>query len=400
MNTTRKRRLGFWGAAAVIVLAGVVVALLPQPQRVDLAVAARDRLEITLDHEGRTRVREPYVVSAPVPGRVLRIELEPGDRVVGGQTVLATFLPATSALLDARTRAQAEARVRTAEAALQQARAQRDRARTESDLANTERERTRKLEADGLATDQARLQAEAEAAARAMALSAAESAAQAADGELDAARAALLEPGRGRSAAGPRLQLRAPIDGVVLRRLRESEADVPQGEPLLEVANLSTLEVMADYLSSDAVRITAGMPARIEQWGGGTPLRARVRRVEPSGFLKVSALGVEEQRVWVILEFADPRAAWEALGDGYRVEARVIVSDAADVLTVPVSSLFRRGSDWAVFVVQDGRASLRKVEVNRRNGTKAEIVKGLRGGERVVVHPPDSLSDGVRITER
>jgi HlyD family secretion protein len=401
MNTTSRRRVTFWGAMAVIVLGGLVVALLPQPVPVDLAAARRGPLRVTLDHEGRTRVRQRYVVSAPVPGRLLRIQLEPGDRVLGGKTVLATFLPAASSLLDARSRAQAEARLRTAEAVLRQVQAERDRARAESELASSERDRTHKLRAEGLATDQSRQAADAEAAARAEALAAAESAVQAAGGEVDAARAALLEPGarRGRADA-PGLSLRSPIDGVVLRRLRESEADVPQGEPLLEVADLSTLEVMADFLSADAVRIAPGMPALIEQWGGGAPLNARVRRVEPSGFLKVSALGVEEQRVWVILEFADPRAAWKALGDGYRVEARVVIWDAADALTVPVSSLFRRGQGWAVFVVQDGRAALRAVEIGHRNGTAAEITRGLQPGERVVTHPPDRLTDGAQVVQR
>jgi HlyD family secretion protein len=222
----------------------------------------------------------------------------------------------------------------------------------------------------------------------------------AATADLAAARAALIEPGSaGTPGGGAVLSLRSPIDGVVLRRLHESEATVPQGEPLLELGDTSSLEVIADYLSTDAVRIQAGMPAFIEQWGG-EPLRGRVERVEPSGFLKVSALGVEEQRVWVVIDFEDPRAASKALGDGYRVEARVVIWENPAVISVPVSSLFRRGDAWAVFVVADGRARVREVGVGQRNGVRAEILSGIQPRERVVVHPPDTIEDGVRVVER
>lgn len=401
MKTASRRRFAFWGVLGAIGLAVLVVALMPHPIPVDESAVTRGSMRVTLDHEGQTRVRDRYVVSAPVPGRVLRIELEPGDRVEANRTVLATFLPAMASLLDIRTRAAAEAGVKTAGAALEQARAQRDRARTESRFANVERDRTRQLEQDGLATEQARLAAEADAEARAKGLAAAESAVAAASGELEAARAALIAPDARRSAnPSSRLNLRSPIDGVVLRRLHESEAEVPQGEPLLEIADLGSLEVMADYLSGDAVRITPGMPAEIDQWGGGSPLAAQVRRVEPAGFMKLSALGVEEQRVWVILDFADPREAWRSLGDGYRVEARVVTWQRPDVVKVPTASLFRSGSEWAVFVVKDGRAVQRVVRVGHRNGTAAAVLEGLQPGERVVVHPPDTLTDGARVEPR
>ncbi len=401
MKTASRRRFAFWGVLGTIGLAALVVALMPHPIPVDEAAVTRGSMRVTLDHEGRTRVRERYVVSAPVPGRVLRIELEPGDRVEANRTVLATFLPAMASLLDVRTRAAAEARVKIASAALEQARAQRDRARTESRLADVERDRTRQLEQDGLATEQARLAAEADAEAKVKGLAAAESAVAAASGELEGARAALIAPDA-RRAANPssRLSLRSPIDGVVLRRMHESEAEVPQGEPLLEIADLGSLEVIADYLSSDAVRITPGMPAEIDQWGGGSPLAAHVRRVEPAGFMKLSALGVEEQRVWVILDFADPREAWRSLGDGYRVEARVVTWQRPDVVKVPTASLFRSGSEWAVFVVKDGRAAQRVVRVGHRNGTAAAVLEGLQPGEHVVVHPPDTLTDGARVEPR
>jgi HlyD family secretion protein len=186
----------------------------------------------------------------------------------------------------------------------------------------------------------------------------------------------------------------------VLQRLHESEAPVTQGEPLLEVADLSALEVIADFLSTDAVRITPGMAVLIDGWGGTTPLKARVDRVEPGGFLKVSALGVEEQRVWVVASFAEPRSAWQTLGDGYRVEARVVVWARDNVLQFPTSALFREGERWAVFAVERGVARLHHVQVGQRNASTAEITEGLGEGERVVVYPPDTVTDGVRVTQR
>ena len=401
MKVASRRRMLFWGGVAILVVAVVAVALMPTPIPVDVAAAERGPMRVTLDHEGRTRVPERYVVSAPVPGRVLRIELEPGDRVRAGQTVVATFRPAVAPLLDARTRAELSARVKAAEASVARTRAERDRVRAEAEFAITERDRARRLESMGLVTEQARQAAETEAAARARALEAAESAVKAAEADVAAARAALLEPGSGGTTGAPggTLALRSPIDGVVLRRLQESEATVPQGAPLLELGDTSSLEVIADYLSTDAVRIKGGMPASIEGWGGD-PLRGRVERVEPAGFLKVSALGVEEQRVWVVIDFEDPRKASEFLGDGYRVEVRVVVWEQPAVISVPVSSLFRRGDGWAVFVVAEGRARLREVAVGQRNGIRAEILSGLPPGGRVVVHPPDTIEDGVRVAER
>jgi HlyD family secretion protein len=226
---------------------------------------------------------------------------------------------------------------------------------------------------------------------------------RAATHDVEAARAMLVEPGSraARSTAGgTTLTLRSPIDGVVLERLHESEAVVPQGEPLVTVADTSALEVIADFLSSDAVRIRPGMRALIDQWGGSQPLDAAVRRVEPAGFLKVSALGVEEQRVWVVLDFKDPGSAGLALGDGYRVEARVIVWEGRSVVKAPVSSLFRRGDGWAAFVDDGAVARERPVRIGHRDGTFAEVLSGLAAGARVVVYPPDSVSDGTRITAR
>jgi HlyD family secretion protein len=199
---------------------------------------------------------------------------------------------------------------------------------------------------------------------------------------------------------GRPLAIRSPVDGVVLKRLRESEAVVPAGEPLLEVGDPHGLEIVSDLLSTDAVKVRAGARVLLEQWGGDHAIEARVRRVEPSGFMKVSALGVEEQRVNVVMDFEDPLEAWSALGDAYRVEVRIVIWERDPVLRLPTSSLFRRGDDWAVFAVSGGRAALRTVVIGRRNAAHAELVSGLDGGASVVLHPSDTLEDGSRIARR
>jgi HlyD family secretion protein len=401
MKTVARRRLIVWGLVGLVVVAMIVIAMWPQPVMVDMATVERGPMRVTLDHEGQTRVRDRFVVSAPVGGRVLRIQLEPGDRVEANQTALATFLPSAPAPLDARTRAQASARARAAAAALETARAQRERADAQHQFAVTERDRMRRLADEGAVSEQAREAADAEARVQSRMLQAADASVQAALHDLEAANAALLDAdGDATAGGGTQITLRSPIDGVVLRRLRESEAVVPPGEPLMEVADPDRLEVVADYLSADAVRMTPGMPVVMDRWGGGTELAGRVRRVEPAAFLKISALGVEEQRVWVVIDFEDARSAWQALGDGYRVETRVVVWERPDVVIAPTSALFRHAGGWAVFVVENGRAALRPVEIGQRNGVSAEVTKGLEQGESVIIHPPDAVSDAVRVSSR
>ena len=406
MTRTTKRRIAFWGTVGVALAAALAIMTRPQPVPVDFAVVSRGTMAETLDHEGRTRVRERYVVSAPVAGRVLRIELRPGDRVVANQTVIATFAPGASSLLDARSRAGATSRVSEAQALLEQAKAQREQVRVQSQHALEERDRAQNLAKFGLMTAEGLRAAETQAAASQRALDAAEAAVRAGEHEVEAARAMLVEPGSspagvaGTAPKGVTLTLRSPIDGVVLERHRESETVVMQGEPLVTVADTSALEVVADYLSSDAVRIQPGMRALIDQWGGDQPLDAVVRRVEPAGFLKVSALGVEEQRVWVVLDFKAPAAAGRALGDGYRVEVRVVTWEGSDAVRVPVSSLFRRGTGWAVFVEEGGLARERPVQIGHRNGTFAEVLSGVSVGAKIIIYPPDTVSDGTHITPR
>jgi HlyD family secretion protein len=402
MTATTRRRWIVWVGLALIGLVLLVVAVAPRAVQVDLGEVTTGPLEVTIDHEGMTRVKDRFAISAPVAGTVQRIEHEPGDPVVAGDTVLATFVPAEPVLLDSRSRAEALARVEAARADLEQARAERERADSLAQLAATDLVRIRSLAEDGVVSSSDLDQADTNARAGAQQQLAAEAAAEAARHALEAAHAALIEPvGEPRPGAPTALvELHSPVDGVVLRRLRESAAVVAQGEPLLEVADAARLEIIADFLSKDAVRMAPGMPVHLAQWGGDDLLKAHVRRVEPSGFTKISALGVEEQRVWVVIELDEPPQQELPLGDGYRVEAQVVVWSTDSVLRVPTAALFRERGVWSVFVFERGHARLRTVDIGHRTGLLTEVVGGLDEGARVVVHPPDAVADGVRVRER
>jgi HlyD family secretion protein len=287
--------------------------------------------------------------------------------------------------------------VRAAESALGGARADRERIRAELAFAQAELKRARSLVEEKVIARRELEGAEREVDVLERALQSAEFGVSTAEHQLEVARAGLIQS-RGRSAAP--IPLHSPIDGVILRRLQESEAVVPTGQPLVEIGDIDDIEIVSDLLSSAAVQVRAGQPVLIEQWGGDHPLRGRVRLVEPSGFTKISALGVEEQRVNTIVDFVDPPEARPNIGDGYRVEVRIIVSSRDSVLKVPTSSLFRHDEEWAVYVVSDERAARRLVQVGIRNGREAEITGGLDEGERIIVFPSDAVADGVKVTPR
>lgn len=388
------------GAAA---LGLVLVWAFRSPRReVDLAPVTRGPLVVTVDEEGRTRIKESYVVSAPLSGRLLRVALKPGDPVEEGRTVVAVIEPTAPELLDPRSRALAEARVKAAEAAQERSRPQLERSRAARDYAAADLARARQLYADGGLSHQELDAAEEREAVAAAELKSAEFQTRIADYELEVVRAALLvgTPEGAAAEAGGRFEVRAPITGRVLRVFQESATVVPAGTRLAELGDPAGLEIVVEVLSTDAVRIAPGARVEIEHWGGDAPLPARVRRVEPAGFTKVSALGVEEQRVNVLADFTGPPEARQAVGDAFRVEARIVVAEARDTLKVPVGALFREGEAWAVFAVEGGRAALRPVQVGRRNDREAEILVGLTVGERVIVHPGDQLQDGVRVQPR
>lgn len=386
-------------AVAGALMSLVVVAALPKPVVVETAAVQPADLEVTVDEYGRTRVKDRYVISAPLTGNLARLELEPGDEVKPGD-VVARIVPLTAPLLDARTRREAEARVRGAEAARSQARAQIERARTAEAFAKTQAERTRALVSSGVAVaaelDRAALEERAREAER----TSAEFGAKVADHELTMARAA-LEAFRGarRPRADEQLVVPSPVRGRVLRVIQQSEGVVQAGAALVELGDPSALEIVVDVLTSDAVRIPPSARARIVRWGG-EPLDGRVRLVEPSAFTRLSALGVEEQRVNAVIDLDSPYDAWRALMDGFRVEARIVVWSGESVLAVPASALFRRGDGFAVFVVRGERAAAVRVEIGRQNGLLAEVTGGLQAGDRVVVHPSDRVVDGVRVEAR
>jgi HlyD family secretion protein len=392
-----RKRLVRVGVPVIVVAAVLVWAFRPAPVPADFAAVERGPLQVTEDEEGRTRVRDRYVVSAPVPGRMRRIELEPGDPVAARKTVVALFEPSAPALLDVRTVAELEARVRAAQSALGGARADRERIRAELAFAESEVKRAGQLLEERVISAREFDVVERQLQAAQRSLESADFAVTTAQHQLEVARAGLLQ---GRSGSTTTIPLYSPVDGVVLRLFQESAGVVPTGQPLLEVGNLDDLEIVSDMLSSAAVRVKPDQPVIIEQWGGDRPLRGRVRRVEPSGFTKISALGVEEQRVNVLVDFDEPREHWRSLGDGFRVEVRVIVWEKEDVLKLPASSLFRHESQWAVYTVQDGRAVRQIVEIGQRSGLEAEVLSGVAAAQQVIVYPSDAVSDGVRVVPR
>ena len=379
--------------ASVLLVAAIgAAAMWPEAMEVTVVRAERGPMQVTVDEDGETRVRDRFLVTAPVSGRVHRIEIEPGDPVVRGKTLLARITPAESPLLDSRTRGELQAAVEAATAAGGQARAERQRAATALERARSTLRRQQELMKAGAISSDDLEAAETALASAEDGLRAAEFTERRAESELQLARARLSAP----SASGRSVDVFSPVDGTVLRRLRESEGVVPVGEPLLEIGEPGRMEIVADLLSTDAVRVSPGAAVLIEQWGGGHTLHARVRRVEPSGFMKVSALGVEEQRVNVIIDFTNP-AETSRLGDGYRVEVRIVLWQEDDVLKVPVGALFRQGDGWAVFVVEEGHVRRQTVQLGQRNENEGQITGGLEAGATIVLHPPDTLTDGARV---
>lgn len=392
------------------VLGAIVYGLIPAPIEVDLADIQRGAIRVTVDQDGKTRIREKYVVSAPLAGRLLRIELEPGDEVVAGKTLLASIEPRDPELLDARTIAQAEARVKAAEKAVEKMEPMLEEVAAAQEFAESELKRVRDAQAKSprsVSTSEIESKLLAYRTRTAL-LRTTRHNREIAEFELDQARAALIrsrpqtadDASPGGDGNGWNFIIRAPIDGRVLRVFQESSAVVNSGTSLLEIGDPTDLEVEIDVLSRDAVKIEPGALVLLEHWGGEKTLQGRVRLVEPSAFTKVSTLGVEEQRVNAIVDLVDPPQERTALGDGFRVEARIIVSEATEVLKTPTSALFRVGDDWAVFRVVDGVARQTVVQLGMQNGLEAEVVDGLDAGQQVVVHPGDDVADGVAVRSR
>lgn len=393
----------------VLILAGLAVAgavgwwaFRPQPVPVDLAAVERGALEVTVSDDGRTRIIDVYSVSAPVAGTVQRTPGSVGDVVTAGETVVGMIRPAAPAFLDARTRREAEAALAAAEAAVHLAEAQHSEAEAEMDLARSEMRRVQELARRNVVSE--RMFEEAEVGVRRVEarLRVAGAALEMRRRERDSAEARLIGP-EGETGVGNGaccVVVRAPVDGEILTIHHESEAVVAAGAVLVEIGDPAKLEVVVELLSSDAIRVRPDAPARIEGWGGPA-LEAVVRRVEPTGFTKTSALGIEEQRVRAILDLSASGEERRGLGHNYRVVARIAVERHDDVLLVPLGALFRHGADWAVFVADsDGRASLTTIEAGARDARNAVVLSGLSEGDRVILHPSDRVSDGVAITVR
>ncbi|MCC7425891.1 MAG: HlyD family efflux transporter periplasmic adaptor subunit [Alphaproteobacteria bacterium] len=393
------RRVAIAVALAAAGAAGLAWMLAPQPVPVETAAVIRGRFVATVDEDGRTRIRERFVVAAPLAGRLARIRFKAGDRVGAGDMV-ATILPSPAPLLDPRTRRDAEERLGAAEAARARAAALVDRARAQAEQAAADRARTRTLVERGASTAQALERAELAMRVAERDLRAADLQADAAEHELGQARALLARYRPEANGGQDAWTVTAPVPGLVLRVAEPSETIVQAGTPLLEIGDPGDLEIVVDVLSADAVAIRPGAEVAIERWGGAEALAGRVRRVEPSGFTKISTLGVEEQRVNVLVDILSPAERWRGLGDAFQLETRITVFTEEDATIIPAGALFRRGEAWHVFVMQDGRAEEREVALLRRSGQRAAVRAGLALGESVIVYPGDRVAPGVRVAAR
>ncbi|MDG4595372.1 MAG: efflux RND transporter periplasmic adaptor subunit [Candidatus Contendobacter sp.] len=397
---TTRRRFGLI-LLMVAIMAALGYGFWPQPLWVEAATVAPRPLRVTVEAEGKTRLIDRYVLSAPVAGYLHRIDWDIGDSIRKGQP-LVSIDPLPSEVLDPRRRAQAEARVAASEASLQAAQQTVTAARAEADYAKLDFDRIAALcKQRCVVTEAERDRAESRVRQTQAQLRSVQFAVEVARHEVEAAKTALRHSAaQSDGAARETVVVRAPADGQVLARPRQSEGIVEPGAALLDIGDPHALEIAVDVLSADAVRIRPGTPVILDRWGGEQPLEGTTRTVEPVGFTKLSALGVEEQRVWVIVDLRSPAEAWSRLGDGYRVEASFIVWQGDRVLQIPASALFRQGEGWAVFVIENGQARRRPVEIGQRGGLAVEIRSGLTEGEQVVTHPDDALREGAAVRIR
>lgn len=403
MPSSATRRLLFWSPFLLAVMIALAILLRPQPVPVDVVTVARGDIVVSVSDEGETRVKEVFVVSAPVPGLMRRIEIHAGDTVDAGVSVVAQIEPSDPSFLDVRSMAEAEAGVRTADANRRFAEAAVRRAEAELDFANAELLRFERLaERDTISVNELEA-AQRRARIATAAVEEARASLRARTSELEKAKARVMEPAAARAqrpANGEYVAVYSPVSGHVLRVVNESEGVVAAGTPLIEIGDPRQLEVVVDLLSTEAVRVEPGQRVLIEAWGGDEPLLGVVHRIEPYGFTKVSALGVEEKRVKVLIELTDPQQRWARLGHGFRVQPRIILAEADSVLKLPRAALFRDGEAWAVFVMDDDVARRRHVELGLQNSLEAEISAGLEEDERVVLQPGDRVSDGALLEER
>lgn len=396
-NTLRKHPI-------IVLIAVIVIGLLiwgywPQPVWVEAVTVKRAPMTVLVEEEGRTRVIDRYVIAAPVDGVTCRVSLNVGDPVKQGEMLLG-ITPLESQVLDPRSRAEAKARVAAAESALESARDQAESAKASADFYSSEVKRLRPLLERGVISKGEFDKAKMNVLTTKANLRSANHAVEVANYDLQAAKTMLEYHAGTEREPAERVPVTSPINGRILKIYHECKGPVRTGEPLLEVGDPEVLEVEVDVLSSDAVKIKPGMSVLFERWGGSKPLEGIVRTIEPVGFTKISALGVEEQRVLIIADFTSPKELWQRLGDGYRVDAQFILWQEDNVLQVPASSVFRYNDGWAVFVIENRRAQRREVKLGQRNGLIAQILDGLQKGERVINHPSDDVEDKVTVKER
>lgn len=399
-SAASKFRRGLVVLAAIALAGGFTWAMWPKPVAVDLVEVTRGPLLVTVDEEGKTRIKDVYAVSAPITGKVLRLSHDPGDLVRKDATVVAVMEPMAPSFLDARAMRELEALVAAAKASVTLAEAEVRQAQSEVEFAEAELVRAQTLLRTKAVSERALEKAQLDAATRRAALARAKSNLEVRKQELESTQARQIGPEdawKGEVPAGCCVQVRAPASGRILRLLQQSENVVVAGTPLVEIGDPANLEIVVDLLSADAVRVREGAIATVEGWGG-PPLAARVTRVEPAGFTKVSALGIEEQRVRTILKLQDANDISARLGHEFRVFVKIHAYEAGDALRAPISALFRKGEQWAVYTVEDGRARATPVDIGQRNSNFAEVTRGLTEGMTVVLHPSDRVADGVRLT--
>ena len=393
-----------WIAAviAAAVVSALVYALRPQPAGVDVADVGAGPMSVLVEEEGRTRVKQIYTVSAPISGRILRSTLDAGDSVRKDETIVAVIQPADPPFHDLRSRHEIEAQINAAAAAVDLASAELRQAESEAEFAETDLTRNKRLAQSVTVPERTLQKAELEAVTRRAAVVRAKAQVELRRRQLDSERAKLIGPEVKADHPEPKetccVNVMAPASGKILRRLHESEKVVLAGTVLFEIGDVTEMEIVVELLSTDAVKIQPGATAAITGWGGPRVLAARVRRIEPGGFTKVSALGIDEQRVRVILDIETKDTG--VLGHDYRIFAAITSWRSENVLRVPLSALFRHGKDWAVYAVKSGRAARTIVEIDHRNSEVAEVVRGLAANDRVILHPSDRIADRSRIAER
>lgn len=398
----RRNRYLLWAALAASLAAGLAFAFWPRPILVDVARAAKGAMQVTIDEEGEARIHDVYVVSAPIASDMARVDIEVGDTVTAGKTLIASLRPIDPTFLDLRSEAERKATVDAAQAAVGLAEAEVERAQAELEFADADLKRAQSLKLGDTISARELQRAGIEAKTRKAALAAAQATLEVKRSELAAARAGLMGPEALADKAKQTccVELTAPVSGKVLRVMRESEGVVSAGDPLVEIGNSDDLEVVADLLSTDAVQVREGAPVIITGWGEARVFTGHVRRVEPYGFTKVSALGIEEQRVNVLIDFDNKAEALAKLGHGFRVEVEIVTWQGDDVLQAPLSALFREGDSWAVFAIEKGHARLKTVEVGHRNTKTAEILAGLNTGDVLVLYPSDNVEAGSYVAPR